>query len=287
MSAAMSTLPPGGWVDIGGRGRTWVWDSGPDRHDRPPIVLLHGWTSTAALNWHACFAPLAALTRVVALDHRGHGRGIEQGPYTLESFADDAAGLIDVLGLRHAVVAGYSMGGPVAQLLWRRHPRRVLGLVLCATSQSFCSSSLPSPVVRSLTAGTVAAVRAVPRPIRVEALRRWVAARYPETAAWARAEREGGHDPLALIQAAASLATFDSSAWIGEIDKPTTVVVTTEDRVIPPERQRALAAAIPHARLIEVRGDHRVCVGAPRRFVPALRAGYRHAIAHQPADLVR
>jgi 3-oxoadipate enol-lactonase len=54
------------------------------------------------------------------------------------------------------------------------------------------------------------------------------------------------------------------------VDIPTAVVLTTEDRVVPPERQRRMAEAIPGARLFEVDGDHAVCVMRPRRFVPVL-----------------
>ena len=44
---------------------------------------------------------------------------------------------MDVLGIESAIMVGYSMGGPVAQLMWKRHPEKVDGLVLCATSHSF------------------------------------------------------------------------------------------------------------------------------------------------------
>ena len=57
-----------------------------------------------------------------ALDHRGHGRGLRpaDGIVRLSDCADDAAALLRELRIDRAVVAGYSMGGPVAQLLWQR-----------------------------------------------------------------------------------------------------------------------------------------------------------------------
>ena len=51
---------------------------------------------------------------------------------------------------------------------------------------------------------------------------------------------------------------------------PTAVVVTEQDRLVPPRRQRKLAEAIPGARVVSVQGDHGVCVADPRAFVPAL-----------------
>ena len=63
---------------------------------------------------------------------------------------------------------------------------------------------------------------------------------------------------------------FSSDSWIGEIDVPTAVVVTTEDRIVPAERQLELARAIPGASVDEVDADHGACVSAPQLFARAL-----------------
>ena len=131
------SLPPGGPVELAGRGRTFVRDlAGPP--GAPTVVLLHGLLATADLNWSGAYAALGAHFRVVALDHRGHGRGIRpRQRFRLEDCADDVAAVADLLGLNTFVAVGYSMGGPIAQLVWHRHPDRVDGLVLCATSRNF------------------------------------------------------------------------------------------------------------------------------------------------------
>ncbi len=62
---------------------------------RPPVLLLHGWTVSADLNFFAVYDELAARHRVIALDHRGHGRGMRpRTPFSLEDCADDAAALL-------------------------------------------------------------------------------------------------------------------------------------------------------------------------------------------------
>ncbi|MBO0728737.1 MAG: alpha/beta hydrolase, partial [Acidimicrobiaceae bacterium] len=134
-------LPRGRFVEVPARGRVWVWDhpcqpkSGEAAEPSPTVLLLHGWTSTAALNWFRCFGPLSREFRVVAPDQRGHGRGIRSWrPFRLEDCADDMAALVRALGTGPVILAGYSMGGPIAQLVWRRHPDVVRGMVLCATS---------------------------------------------------------------------------------------------------------------------------------------------------------
>ena len=92
------------------------------------MVLLHGWIASGGLNWFTAFGPLSQRYRVIAPDLRGHGRGIRsRRRFRLADCADDVAALLDQLGAEPAIVVGYSMGGPVAQLLWRRHPERVAG----------------------------------------------------------------------------------------------------------------------------------------------------------------
>ena len=86
---------------------------------------------------------------------------------------------------------------------------------------------------------------------------------------WVIDELRSG-DPAAIAEAAGAISRYSSHEWISEVDVPTAVVVTESDRLVPPHRQRKLAESIPGARVIPVAGDHGVCVGDPRAFVPAL-----------------
>jgi 3-oxoadipate enol-lactonase len=261
-------LPPADVVHLAGRGRTLVYDTGgPGR----PVLLLHGWTSTAALNWYATFPALAVSHRVVALDQRGHGQGIRsRTPFRLEDCADDAAALVEHLGAGPATVVGYSMGGPVAQLMWRRHPELVDGLVLCATAARFAVQGQFSGTVGTIGLGASMALSYLPAPLRrrgmLLASRTWSNSTPWSIEEWSR------HDPSALIQAVLALSRFDSSGWLGEVDVPTAVVVTTLDQTVSPLRQRYLASRIPGAVEIPVEGDHRACVEHPVRFAAALEA---------------
>ncbi|MGH9101524.1 MAG: alpha/beta fold hydrolase, partial [Acidimicrobiales bacterium] len=63
-------LPPGRAVELPGRGRTFVREVGGPP-GAPTLLLLHGWTVTADLNWHPSYAELGRHFRVVAVDHRG------------------------------------------------------------------------------------------------------------------------------------------------------------------------------------------------------------------------
>jgi 3-oxoadipate enol-lactonase len=281
-------LPAGREVDLPGRGRTWVFDSDPDGlasgaagagGGPGALVLLHGWTSTAALNWCRCLAPLGRHYRVIAPDHRGHGRGIRsRRPFRLEDCADDAAAVIDHLATGPVTAVGYSMGGPIAQLLWQRRPDLVKGLVLCATAARFSVRAELNGPVGALGYGVSLALSGLPAGLLrpgYEILIRNRAAEQ-QVSPWAVSEWER-NDPVALVQAGFALSRFDSTEWIGAIDVPTSVVVTTRDATVEPTRQWHLARSIPGATAFPVAVTHRGCVDQAERFVPALLAACQAA----------
>jgi 3-oxoadipate enol-lactonase len=86
---------------------------------------------------------------------------------------------------------------------------------------------------------------------------------------WALAEFRST-SPWAVGQAVAALGRHHSTPWLRRIDVPTAVVVMGRDRVIPAERQRALAGRIPAATTHEVDTGHAGCVLAAETFVPVL-----------------
>lgn len=269
-----------------GRGETFVRDA-PGPPGAPTLLLLHGWTVTADLNWFACYRRLAETYRVVAMDHRGHGQGIRsRRPFRLEDCADDAAALAAELGIGPLIPVGYSMGGPVAQLLWRRHPDLVAGLVLCATATSFAGPDTRSRVTFSGLLGLSVAARLAPEPVRRQVTETLIRRRLhgASLAEWGTTQMQRS-DPAAVLEAGWAIGRFQSADWIGEVDVPAAVVVTTLDQVVDPRRQRALADALPGARRIDVEGDHAVCVTEPGRFVPALLDACAHVASRSTPPL--
>jgi 3-oxoadipate enol-lactonase len=228
--------------------------------------------ATADLNWSGTYDALGRHFRVVAIDHRGHGRGIRSPErFRLEDCADDVAATAHVLGLGTFVAVGYSMGGPIAQLVWRRHPDQVDGLVLCATSRNFRGHRREHLFFSALAAVNVA-VRVTPPAVRRGLARRLAAPRGGTAEAEWRSSEFRRNDPVKVVEAAQALAHFTSHDWIGEVNVPTAVVVTRHDRLVPAQRQRKLAAAVPGATVFEVDGNHAVGVREPERFVPVLIA---------------
>ena len=276
VQAGAPLLPEGDYVELPGRGTTHVRRlAGPP--GAPVVALLHGWTATAALNWFASFEPLSEHFQVISLDHRGHGRGIRtRQPFRLEDCADDVAALAAELGIDRLIPVGYSMGGPIAALVWRRHRDLVEGLVLCATAGRLAAGR---PAERVLTSGMLGLSLAAawwPEAVRRRAMTRFVNNRLVGTpdSGWA-AEELARNDPAALLRAGVALGSFDARPWLAEIDVPTAVVMTDADGVVSPASQLGLARSIPGAGLFTVHGDHGVCATDPTSFVPTLVAACR------------
>jgi pimeloyl-ACP methyl ester carboxylesterase len=265
-------LPPGRTVALPHGGEAFVRaDLGGPDDDRPPVLLVHGWTVTADTTFAPTYPALADRYRVIAPDLRGHGRSSPaRGRLRLEGLADDCAAVLDALEVERAIVVGYSLGGAVAQLVWHRHRERLSGLVLCSTARHFQSGPVGDLWYRG-QAWIAPAVRAFPGPARSRMVRtvNGKVADGPH-AAWYRRELLRS-DPPSLLRVGAALGRFRSTAWIGEVDVPAAAVITTRDRTVPSRRQRALAAAIPGCRTYEVAGPHNAAVTRPDLWVPQLR----------------
>lgn len=249
-------LPLGRRVHLVGRGRTFVRELPGPGPDAPTVVLLHGWVASGGLNWFRCFEPLSEQFRVVAPDLRGHGRGIRsRRRFRLADCADDVAALCWELGVEQAIFCGYSMGGPVAQLMWRRHPDLVSGLVMAATSFSF----VPALQQRLAFAGAMAAMAGttrttqaltrLPGPVRSVLPRGLRGTERPSSMQVWAAQEMRRHDVRMVLEAGNAIATFSSRRWIGGVDVPTAVVVTTKDRAVTPTAQLHLALHIPGAEI--------------------------------------
>lgn len=261
-------LPQGRFVELEDGGTLLVREVG--KRDNPPIILLHGWTATADLNWFTCFNALAEHHRVIAFDHRGHGMGLRtREHFSLEACADDAVAVARALDIDRFVVVGYSMGGAVAQLVWRRHPDAVRGLVLCATASRFSGRRVERLSFLGLT-GLATVARFTPEQARIWVTEQmYLQRKSGEWEPWAIQEASS-HDWRMILEAGKSIGGFSSIDWLGEIDTPASVVITMRDDVVPLERQAELFEMIPGAQAFRVDGGHDAVVYNADRFVPTL-----------------
>lgn len=262
-------LPPGRVLELPGRGRTFVREvAGPP--GAPTLFLLHGLAASADLNWWHCYDVVGRRFRVVAIDHRGHGRGIRAGRFRLADCADDVVAAADALGVDRFIPVGYSMGGPIAQLVWRRHPERVAGMVLCATSRDF-RGTVVERLQFALLAWLSLSARVVPWTPALRPLVRLLSVRHiaDPYGPWMLDELRRG-DLVSIMEAAAQLGAFTSRDWIGAVDVPVAVVATAADSLVPVRRQVKLAMAVPTATIHVAEGDHFLAHHERHSFVQAL-----------------
>lgn len=252
-------LPPGRLVYVPERGETLVREAGPSRSmSTPTILLLHGWALCADLNWFSVYAALARHGHVVAMDVRGHGRGIRsEQRFTLEAAADDASALLEGLDAGPAVVVGYSMGGSIALLMRRRHPESVAGLVLQSTALHWRAAFHERILWSSMAALEYVLRFGVPHGL-IERYLQAAADENPDlrpVLPWLKAEALRG-SPSDIAAAGRGLSAFDARSYALQVDVPTAVIVSTRDRLVAAARQRELADAIPGAKTLEIDVAH-------------------------------
>jgi 3-oxoadipate enol-lactonase len=259
-------MPPARTVHVAGRGEFFLRDTGGDG---PVVMLLHGWLVSADLNWCGAYAALAlAGYRVLAIDHRGHGRGLRPlVPFRLADCAADAAGALSTLGLDRAILVGYSMGGAIAQLIARDHRDVVAGLVLSGTAQHFQGRRERRSwrAMKSLEL----ALELVPNLAWQFGFNRLgVMGDTGSATAWLRSELLR-NNPRDMAEAGRELGRFDSRPWLARLRVPAAVVLTTRDEAVPPSRQRELASALG-AKVFEAHTDHLQVTTSWQQYNPVL-----------------
>lgn len=230
------------------------------------LLLIHGWLATGGLNWFRVFEPLSRHFNLIVPDMRGHGRGPKSWRrFELEDCADDLAALVRSRDLGKVIAVGYSMGGPIAQLLWKRHRDLVDGLVLCATADRMHVGEAENFAFRAVMAALAGVVRLSQlRPALLRRLMRRPAVPQPTpalenaTSRWA-ADQMLDHNLRMVVEAGYALSRHDSRDWIGEVDVPTAVVATLQDRAVPLAVQIGMAGRIRGARVFPIDAGHVAC----------------------------
>ncbi len=244
-------MPPGRTVRVG-RHELLVREAGP--RGAPVVVLLHGWVYGSTGTWHRVVPRLADRFRVVAIDHRNHEKADRiQGRYSIDAAADEVAGVLYAIDVDGATIAGYSMGGLIAQALARRHPSLARRLVLAGTA------ARPIPERRTAALVAFALARAAGRVgstlgarvsyhylMRVGAFER----RYGRWLWDALIDR----DINLYFEGGWAIWRFDSREWIGQLGAAAMVVIPIDDQLVPPAAQYELASLIPDVEVVELVG---------------------------------
>lgn len=215
-----------------------------------PVVFMHGGLADHRASLFRVGA-LASSHRLIAPDVRGAGRSLHAGELSWDLLADDVVALMDHLGLERAVVGGFSAGSAIALTFARRHPQRVLALLLV------------SPVYAGQERGLTPAQREAMEGMREagrRALAEGIAAIFPLFAALPPAIRDvaltmaGGFDPASVAATTRFLAggahPFARVEELAGLSMPT-VIVRGTDIQHPAEIAELYARAIPGAALVD------------------------------------
>jgi 3-oxoadipate enol-lactonase len=239
----------------------------------PALLLLHAFPLGLAM-WEPQAATLTDAHQVVRFDCRGFGGSPPgDGLLTMERIADDAAGILDHLGIPSAAVVGVSMGGYAAFALVRRHPERLRALVLADTR-----AGADSPETKATRAAQAEKVRREgARAIADAALPKLLGAtshaERPDLVARVRQIIEA-NPPRGITDALAGLAArADSTPALREIRVPTLVVVGEEDAITPVAEAETLHRGIAGSRMAVIpRAGHLSSLENPDEFNRQVRS---------------
>jgi class 3 adenylate cyclase len=226
------------------------------------LLCIPGFVSHLELMFEApeaerYFGRMGEFARVVMYDKRGQGLSDRpSSPPTLEQSMEDARSVLDAAGIDRAAVFGISEGGPMSTLLAATHPERVSSLVLYGTWPRLLRSEdypegVPADVFDRFVdvavqdwGGPVALKMWAPGIAQDEQARRW----------WARLLRSGS-SPAGAAALLRLYTEIDVRPVLGTIAAPTLVIHRRGDRMVPLGAGRAIAGAIPGARLVELDGE--------------------------------
>jgi pimeloyl-ACP methyl ester carboxylesterase len=229
--------------------------------DGEPMLLVMGVTMQM-IAWPDGFLERLAARgfRLIRFDNRDVGLSSRvERPYGLDDMAEDAAGLLDALGIASAHVAGVSMGGFIGQLLAIRHPARVRSLASIMSSTGARDVGAPRPEVLPLLMTPVPPDREAYIESRLAIARRLSGTRLRPDQARVRAAiaraYDRGIDPVAAArQFQAVMAASDRTAALAALRVPAVVIHGTDDPLIDASGGQATARAIPGARLVLIPG---------------------------------
>ena len=236
----------------------------------PELIVLGPSLGTTAALWDDAAAELAAGLRVLRFDLPGHGASpAATAPFTIAELADAVIDLVDSIGGGAFHYAGVSAGGAVGLELALRHPDRVSTLaVVCAAARIGSAEGWAERAQRVRASGTASLVSL--------SAERWFAPGYLDgnpQAGGAELSRLVEVDDESYALCCEALAAFDAREAVRGITPPTLIVAGEFDIATPPEQLEALAAAIPDAAYVLLRGvAHLPARESPRELCALIRS---------------
>ena len=261
------------FVNVNG-GVTCFADEGP--RDAPSIVFINS-LGTDFRIWDAVAQSLTGRYRVLRSDKRGHGLSeMRSGPATMADFAADLAALLDRLQIARAHVVGLSIGGLIAQELYRVRPDLVVSLILSDTAHRIGTLESWNTRIRKVEIGGI-------EVIADGIMQVWFSRNYhvecPDAIAGWRAMLT--RTPLdGYLSACQAIRDADLTEQAKQIRVSTLCVVGDEDGSTPVALVRELSRLIPGAAFeVVVGAGHLPCIEKPDVLSGLIDAHVREAAA--------
>lgn len=222
-------------------------DPRADGDPNAPVTMLSNSLLSSYPMWDDQIDVLTRDFQVLRYDTRGHGgTDAPEGPYSIELFVADVIGLLDALEIEKVHFVGLSMGGFIAQLMGVRHPDRVVSLSLCDTACVMPPADLWNDrIATAETEGVEGLIKGT--------LERWFTEPFRNTNTGAvdkirnmiRATGVQGY-----VNCAKAIRDMDQCHLLGEIDKPTNIIVGADDPACPVAAAETLHAGIAGSKLV-------------------------------------
>lgn len=236
-----------------------------------PLICVHGVGSYLEA-WEGVAERLSDRFRILTFDLRGHGRSSKvRGRYEIDDFVGDVLALADHAGFESFNLAGFSLGGLIAQRLALTHQQRVRRLVLLATVAGRNEEERERVVTR------LAALQAGDRGSHYDAsLSRWLTEgfqeRNPELIAQLR-QRNAENDPECYAAAYRVLAQTDFGGLIDQIRVPALIATGEEDAGSNPRMALYMHERISGSQLHILPGlRHSILTEAPEQVAGLMRS---------------
>jgi pimeloyl-ACP methyl ester carboxylesterase len=223
-----------------------------------PLLLINGWGGNLD-SWSTEMVDmLAKHHEVIMMDNRGTGRSSKPDePYTVDMMAADSAELLENIGIKHAHVLGFSMGGIITQAFGINYPKKTLSFVLCGTQPGGLHRISSDPEVQmdlALIANPLPEMTERDRTVKLLYL--LYSDDYVEANLEALIKDETYSDyptpDYALMRQSGAIAGFDSYDKLPEISFPVLVMAGMGDVLVPPVNSEILAERLPKAELVRL-----------------------------------
>jgi pimeloyl-ACP methyl ester carboxylesterase len=216
-----------------------------------PLLLIMGIRRNIEW-WYKQLPDLSAHYRVIVFDNRGSGRTDKPaGEYSIEQFADDTAGLMRSLGIQHAHVLGYSMGGYIAQELAITHPHMVDSLILVSTGAGGARAVTMSADraekfadIQGLTPEEI-----LQKNMDIFFSDRFLSNHPDEVRIFSELSMRWYQPAEAFVQQFNACQKHDTVTRIHLIKAPTLILSGEDDPLIPPQNSMILKELMPQAQL--------------------------------------